>query len=135
MLNKRNFPILFGPFLIMASSQHCTSDTGSANNASLPNQTDLPVVVSNSCILLDNVPLEWSQGEVSKALLPNVLGGTSAISDVKVVPHPSGSPTVSPSKNYAIASVTGCRIGKFGNGGISNICNELFIRTNCLTSN
>ena len=100
----------------MASSQHCTSD--SADNASLPNQTDLPVVVSNSCILLDNVPLEWSQGEVSRALLPNVLGGTSAVSDVKVVPHPSGSPTVSPSKNYAIASVTGCRIGKFGNGGI-----------------
>ena len=98
----------------MASSQHCTSD--SADNASLPNQTDLPVVVSNSCILLDNVPLEWSQDEVSRALLPNVPDGASVVSDVKVIPHPSGSPVVSPSKNYAIASVTGCRIGKFGNG-------------------
>ena len=135
MLSKRNFPLLeLVSTSIMASSQHCTSD--SADNASLPNQTDLPVV-SNSCILLDNVPLEWSQDEVSRALLPNIPGGTSAVSDVKVVPHPSGSPIVSPSKNYAIASVTGSRIGKFdnGRGRDFHICSELIDQDQLLTLN
>lgn len=60
------------------------------------------------CILVDNVPLEYTADEISGALLD------TAVSDVRVIPNISGGIASSPSKNYALASVAGATEGKIG---------------------